>query len=213
MSLKHTLIASAIMILTMVSLNYLSHAEIINPNKPFATFPKHIGEWKGIESRFDQEIYDVLGVDDSFLGNYKSPNSPWVNLYIGFYLRQDTGAQIHSPKNCMPGGGWNIVQTSIEEILVSDNKPIKIKVIKLLLQKGAEKQVVLYWYHSRGRIISSEYWQKIYRVVDSITKHRTDGSFVRLIAPVTSGDEEKALNTLKDFATQLMPILNEYLPS
>ena len=55
--------------------------------------------------------------------------------------------------------------------------------------------------------------QKIFLVIDSIFRHRTDGSFVRLITPVLNDDEDKAVNTLKDFAVQLMPILNEYIPS
>lgn len=212
MSLKHTLIASAIMILTMVSLNYLSHAEDVHPNKPFATFPKQIGPWMGTEARFSQNIYDVLGVDDSFLGNYRTSDGRQVQLYIGYYQSQKEGDLIHSPKNCMPGAGWNITQSSIEEVTIPDFKSGKIKIIKLLLQNGRRKQLVLYWFHSRGRIISSEYMQKLYLVIDSITKHRTDGSFVRLIAPVAN-DEEKTLNTLKDFTAQVMPILNEYIPS
>jgi len=212
MSLKHTLIASAIMILTMVTLNYLSHAEDVHPNKPFATFPKQIGQWIGSEARFDQRIYDALGVDDSFLGNYRTSDGRQVNLYIGYYQSQKEGDLIHSPKNCMPGAGWNITQTSLEEVTIPDSKSGKIKTIKLLLQNGRQKQVVLYWFQSRGRIISSEYMQKLYLVIDSITKHRTDGSFVRLIAPVAN-DEEKTLNILKDFTAQIMPILNEYIPS
>jgi EpsI family protein len=213
MSFKHTLTASALMILTMVLLNYLNHKENIYPNKPFSTFPKHIGEWVGEEYRFEADIYDVLGVDDSFLGSYKTSDGRQVELYIGFYQNQREGDLIHSPKNCMPGGGWNIVHTSLEEIKTPGTNPENYKVIKLMLQKGAQKQVVLYWFQSRGRIINSEYMQKIYLVVDSMMRHRTDGSFVRLIAPVLNGDENKALNTLKDFAVQLMPILYEYIPS
>jgi EpsI family protein len=154
-----------------------------------------------------------LGVDDSFLGSYKTSDGRQVELYIGFYQNQREGDLIHSPKNCMPGGGWNIVHTSLEEIKTPGTNPENYKVIKLMLQKGAQKQVVLYWFQSRGRIINSEYMQKIYLVVDSMMRHRTDGSFVRLIAPVLNGDETKALNTLKDFAVQLMPILYEYIPS
>ena len=113
----------------------------------------------------------------------------------------------------MPGGGWNITDTSIEVLKVPGNSPDKINVIKLDISNGREKQVVLYWYQSRGRFISSEYWQKIYLVIDSIAKKRTDGSFVRLITPVINGNEEKALTDLKDFARLLVPVLQEYLPS
>ena len=87
-----------------------------------------------------------------------------------------------------------------------------IKAIKLLLQKGAEKQIVLYWFQSRGRIISSEYMQKIWLVIDSVTKHRTDGSFVRLISPVAV-DESTTLKALKEFANMVYPVLSEHIPS
>ena len=201
------------MILTMVFLNYLSHTEDIRPNKPFSTFPKQIGQWTGEEYHFEERIYKILGVDDYVLGDYRTLDGRQVNLYIGFYQSQREGDLIHSPKHCMPGAGWNIVHTSLEEITIPGTNPDKIKTIKLILQKGSQKQIVVYWFQSRGRIIASEYMQKIYLVVDSIIRHRTDGSFVRLITSVENGDEDKAVNTLKDFAVQLMPILNEYIPS
>lgn len=213
MSLRRTLIASALMILTTVSLTYLSHGENVHPNKPLSTLPKQIGEWVGKEKRFDERIYDKLGVDDSFLCNYRTSHGGQVNLYVGFYQSQREGELIHSPKNCMPGGGWNIIRTSTEELIVPDTNPGKINVIKLILEKGDQQQVVLYWFQSRGRFIASEYMQKIYLVMDSITKNRTDGSFVRLIGPVVNGDEEKTSEYMKHFAKLLLPILQEYIPS
>jgi len=50
-------------------------------------------------------------------------------------------------------------------------------------------------------------------VIDSITRHRTDGSFVRLIAPVTNDNEAMALELLTDFAELIIPALNEHIPS
>ena len=201
------------MILTMVLMSYMGNGEDIQPNKPLSTFPVEIGDWLGQETRFDQEIYDAVGVDDSFLCNYQSSDGRQVQLYIGFYQSQREGDLIHSPKNCMPGGGWNIIRTSLEDLTIPDSNPENIKLIKLDLQKGDQRQIVLYWFQSRGRFISSEYLQKIYLVIDSITRHRTDGSFVRLISPVRNGYEEKTLEELKDFAKLLIPVLQEYLPS
>jgi EpsI family protein len=212
MSLKSTIIIISIMIFTMVFLKYVNYSEDIEPNKPFSTFPRQIGEWKGTEDKFEQKIYNELGVDDSFLGHFQASDNRYVQFYVGFYQSQREGDLIHSPKNCMPGGGWNITDTSIEELKIPGNSPSKIDVIKLDLEKGREKQIVLYWFQSRGRFISSEYWQKIYLVFDSIIKRRTDGSFIRLIAPVINGNEEKALKDLKNFAIEVVPILQEYLP-
>jgi EpsI family protein len=212
MKFKNTIVIVIIMLLTLVSLRYVNHSEEIKPNKPLLTFPKIIGKWNGTESRFEQKIYDTLGVDDSFLGHFRTSDGRYVQLYVGFYQSQKEGELIHSPKNCMPGEGWNIADTAIVKVNIPNNSPPEINVIKLDLSNGNEKQVVLYWYQSRGRFVSSEYWEKIYLVIDSIFRRRTDGSFVRLIAPVINGNEEKALTDLKDFASALVPVLQEYLP-
>lgn len=201
------------MILTMFFVGYLSHVEDVPPSKPFSSFPKQIGEWSGQEQRFDQKVYDFVGVDDSFLATYQRPDRGSVQLYVGFYQSQREGDLIHSPKNCMPGAGWKIIGTDLEDLALRHHNPEKIKVIKLILQKGTQREIVLYWFQSRGRFIASEYLQKIYLVWDSIFRHRTDGSFVRLIAPVTNNDQQKTVEHLKNFAIQLIPVLQEYIPS
>ena len=92
------------MILTFFLLQYLSHGEDIHPNKPLSDFPRQISEWTGQEDHFDESIYTALGVDDSFLGHYRTPDGRYIQLYIGFHQSQREGDLIHSPKNCMPGG-------------------------------------------------------------------------------------------------------------
>jgi EpsI family protein len=211
LSLRRSFIASSLMLAALVSLFFLSRVEEVPPIKPLATFPRQIGNWKGIESRFDQKVYDVLGVDDSFLCDYLDPHNRHVQLYIGFYRSQREGELIHSPKHCMPGGGWNITLTQLEEITVPGKNSGKEKVIKLLLQKGKDRQVVLYWFQARGRYVSSEYMQKIYLVWDSIFKNRTDESFIRLISRVAD-TESQALEVMKGFTEELIPLLKEYLP-
>jgi len=212
-SLKQSLTASAIMILTAVFLSFINQSENTPMKKSFSTFPEQIGEWVSKEKKFEQEIYDVLGVDDSFLCDYRTSDGRQVQLYIGYYQSQRQGDLIHSPKHCMPGAGWNILQTSLEEVIIPNYTPGKIILAKLIIAKRHQRQVALYWFQSRGRFISSEYMQKIYLVFDSITRHRTDGSFVRLIAPIINDDEEKTTKKLKNFVKLLIPILQEYLPS
>ncbi len=97
------------------------------------------------------------------------------------------------------------------EILTDPVTGQTYKVASLVLKKRDEYQMVLYWFHSRGRIIASEYMQKIWLVIDAVFRNRTDGSFVRLITPVTSTQQE-AVQLLKEFAGLLKPTLDEYLP-
>ncbi len=212
MKLKHTLAIAGVIIATAVVMQYAAHSKDVPPLRPLSDFPVKIDSWAGRTERFDDKIYEILGVDDSFMATYRNPEGGVVQLYVGFYESQREGELIHSPKNCMPGGGWNIVKTSIVPLRIPDRQN-EIKVIKLTLQKGSERQLVLYWFQSRGRFIASEYLQKIYLVMDSITKNRTDGSFVRLISPVGSLGEEAAFETLEEFAGRVIPVLEDYLPS
>ncbi|MDA3789503.1 MAG: EpsI family protein [Desulfobacula sp.] len=209
MTYNKTITIITILLITAAVTGLASHSERIKPNKPFSEFPLEIGQWKGQKDELDQKVYNILGVEDYILANYRKTSREMVNLYVGFYQSQKEGDIIHSPKNCMPGAGWKITETSRETFKSNDTN---IKVIKLLLQKGAEKQVVLYWFQSRGRIIASEYMQKIWLVIDSVIKQRTDGSFVRLISPVTT-DEETTVKVLKEFAKNIYPVLNEHIPS
>ena len=212
-SYKNVIVIAAIMVITFAILHFTNHSESIKANKPFNTFPMTIGPWHGVTSRFDQKVYDILGVNDSILASYHSAKQGEVSLYVGFYQSQKEGDLIHSPKNCLPGSGWNITETSIEKVDVgTKSAPKFINVIKLILEQDAQKQVVLYWFQSRGRIISSEYMQKIWLVIDSITKHRTDGSFVRVIAPVVKS-EDATIKIMKNFIRDIYPYLKEYIPS
>ena len=201
--------ASVLMLTAFCYLSFFNKSEAVPPKKELSTFPKTIGAWTGSEAFFDPQVYDVLGVDDSVLINYTSPDGKFVQLYVGYYHSQREGDLIHSPKNCLPGAGWLITRTSTEQLSLPEKD---IDVIKLILEKGEEKQMVLYWFQSRGRFIASEYAQKIYMVWDSLTKNRTDEAFIRLIAPVGIKGDNFSTNYLKDFAEQIIPILEEYLP-
>lgn len=211
MKYKRTIFIAVIMSFTLILLKFSADSKRIDPKIPFETFPAKVNGWKGKKAYFESNVYDVLGVDDSILMNYTSSNNSFIQLYVGYYASQKEGDLIHSPKNCMPGSGWNIVESGLEKVKLADRNK-EIKVIKLKLRKGNQHQIVLYWFQSRGRIISSEYMQKIWLVIDSITRRRTDGSFVRIISPVINS-EEKTLETMKAFSSDIYPYLEEYIPS
>lgn len=164
-------------------------------------------------ARFEDRIYKALGVDDSILAFYRNPQSDSsIELYIGYYQSQREGDIIHSPRNCMPGAGWNIgsIDPIVLDLLEVGRSPVTIN--KTVLLNGDKKQIMFYWFHSRGRIIRSEYTQKIFLVWDSIFRHRTDGSFVRIVSPVTGCDEQKTISDLKKFSETLFPILDDFIP-
>jgi EpsI family protein len=139
-------------------------------------------------------------------------------LYVGYYKSQRTGVTYHSPLNCLPGSGWSIMSREVIPLALTHGgqgqllaSASRIRVNKVVIQKGLEKQLILYWYQDRGRVVTSEYWAKGYLLWDAMTRNRTDGALVRLSIPVESTTEE-ALASGESFLRDAYPLLAEYLP-
>lgn len=175
-------------------------------------FPTSLDEWRVISHRKSTEqVIKLLGVDDYINYNYVNEEGQHVNFYAGFYEAVGNGIGYHSPKNCIPGGGWGIERTNtIEVVPVGSETPVRIA--EMVIRNGNEYQVVFFWYQNRGRIIHSEYWEKIYLVLDSIFKKRRDGTFVRLMSYAVGGDIEAARDRLVRFAGNAITELGSFLP-
>ena len=215
------IVALVMLVSTWGLLLSLSQAEPLIPRKSFAEFPLTIGDrWQGKELGLDQNTLDVLKLNDYMMRVYlphelikdrENPNglAP-VYLYVGYYQSQRTGTGYHSPKNCLPGAGWQFVDSEqVPVMMPGGGAPI---INKVMIQKGLEKQVILYWYQDRGRIIASEYSAKGFLVWDSMTKKRTDGSLVRISVPVGKSDEQAFAEGF-EFMRDVFPLLGQYLPT
>lgn len=178
----------------------------------FASFPQNFGEWTGKPDRLEQIYLDALKLDDYIITDYRNENGEMVNMYIAWYDDQAAGESAHSPKACIPGGGWLIKDHSIRTVDVPD-QDIALNINRLLIKKGDYSQLVYYWFNQRGRNISNEYMVKWYLFWDSLTRNRTDGSLIRLTANIAPGqDISKADETLQKFLVDSLPMLNKYIP-
>jgi EpsI family protein len=177
--------------------------------KSLEGFPLQIDGWSGKAHKFSQNVYDILGVDDSVLIDYKNEKNENISMYVGYYESQKQGEIIHSPKNCMIGSGWQPID--ISEIKISLDTG-KIPVMKMIVQKRSQKQVVLYWYQSGKRAVANEYFQRLYFIHDSIRYNQTNAAFIRFISPASDENYEGSLQLLSNFIKKIMPLLNEYLP-
>ena len=59
--------------------------------------------------------------------------------------------------------------------------------------------------------MASEYWDKVYTVLDSIRLRRSDGAMVRVLVPFR-GSEREAEQTAAQFAAHVAPHLPAYVP-
>lgn len=198
---------------TSVLLHATSSVTAVPIKKTLAEFPAQIGEWRLIDSYLSSsDILEMLGVKDYIQYNYVNPQGDQVNLYIGYYDAVGVTGSYHSPKNCLPGGGWGIAEVKKVPLQGETSRGKPATVAEMLIQDGSEYQVVLYWYQNRGRIIHSEYWEKVYLVLDALFKGRRDGSFVRIMMYVKDGDIQGTEEKAKQFAEQVQVLLQDYLP-
>ncbi len=216
-------ITASLLVVAAAGIARASHAEPTPPRQSFDSFPTQVGPWQGESAgRFDQQTLNVLGVDEYVNRIYSAPGRPTVGLYIGFYRSQRQGDTMHSPLNCLPGAGWEPVTSERVPLPAhgtegtAAQRPRPVAVNRVLIQKGVDRQVVLYWYQSHGRVTASEYWGKIYTVLDAIRLNRTDAAMVRVISPVADGSspasQAASERAATDFAAALFPLLNRFLP-
>ena len=187
-----------------------SHGEEVPARMSLDAFPLVLDDWKGKELGMSDEVLDILRLDDYMMRGYTHPENPYTNLYVGFYKSQREGSTYHSPKNCLPGAGWDVMRSEILDVQVSGFPQMRIN--KVLIQKGLDQQLIFYWYQDRGRVIASEYWAKFYLIYDAMAKNRTDGSLVRVSVPIVT-TEEAAVNHGVRFIQLIYPPLTNFLPS
>jgi len=203
-------ITAALLLGSTLVLRGLSHGEPKLPRQPLANFPLSLADWRGNELPMTERMVQAAGVDDYVNRIYSVGQQLPVGLYIGYYGTQRSGDTIHSPKNCLPGSGWEPVRSGYVTVTLPGGPPIKVN--EYLVAKGAETRLVLYWYQGRGRVIASEYAGKAWMVIDAIRLHRTDGALVRLVTPVDDG-EANAQQRLVRFVGELYPQLNQFIPN
>jgi EpsI family protein len=219
----------AVAVLLALGAAVMAHGSRTEPvliRQSLANLPLQLDSWHGQPfPDMDPRILAVLGVDDYVNRAYSRPDGAVVSLYVGYYRSQRQGETIHSPLNCLPGAGWNPVRRERARIPVGGNSAGTtgaesrverlIDVNLIVIQKGLEKRVVIYWYQSHGRVIASEYWGKIYTVIDALRMNRTDAALVRITSPIAGLDRTAELQSVEmsiQFVRELFPLLDRYLP-
>lgn len=175
-------------------------------------FPKQVGNWRqtGDDVRFDAETEKVLRADDYLSRNYQLPKGNIASFYVGYYASQRTGATYHSPLNCLPGAGWVMTDGGRITITPAGGRP-PFEANRYVVQNGNDRALMLYWYEGRGRPLASEYWGKVYTVVDSVRRRRSDGAMVRVMVALGNSKEEAEKNAV-ELASQAASQMPAFVP-
>ncbi len=205
---------AGVITLMAIGAMYVGEREGIIPARAvFSDFPQQVGGWEGQENSLEQIYLDSLKLDDYFLADYKNPLGEQIYFYVAYYDSQEAGSAAHSPRACIPGGGWQIekvTQVSVPEILIGE---VPLSVNRLVIKRGDYKQLVYYWFQQRGRVITSEWLVKLYLFQDGLLRQRTDGALVRLTTAIKAGENwTDGDRRLAEFTKTVAPLLSQYVP-
>jgi len=192
--------------------------EVAAARQELRDLPRTLDTWSSVRDvPLPADSLATLGVDDYVsrvyvgAGTANGAAAQPVSLYVGYYASQRQGDTIHSPQNCLPGAGWQPVEGGRIQLPVGGRS---VEVNRYVIEKGLDRQVVLYWYQGRGRIVASEYANKFWLMVDAARVHRTNGALVRVMAPIGSNAANPGLadRAVIDFSRALLSQLNGFLP-
>jgi EpsI family protein len=204
-------LSAALLLTALLVLQFRSNGEAVPIRKSLDLFPIHLGQWQSRQdTTLEPQIINQLKVNDYLMRRYVHDSGQSLWLYIGYWATQRKGADFHSPKNCLPGGGWEPVEaTRIAIDLPGSHPPIVVN--RYVIQKDRTIQVVLYWYQTHGRAIAGEVEAKIELVRGAVTQNRTDGALVR-VSSVVAGSPQATTERLVEYVQSVYPVLHEFLP-
>ena len=178
-------------------------------NKPLDLFPQKQGSWSMIgQARFDKRVLEVLLPTDYISRTYRDDKGGIVSLYFGYHDGGPNSGPIHSPKQCLPGSGWNRLDAEVHKVNVHGTT---VAYVAALYQKDIEKQLFLYWFQVGDQYLTDEYALKFSMAKNSLLHNRREASFIRLAVRVTNS-EDAAREIGESFIKTFAPAISASLP-
>jgi EpsI family protein len=160
---------------------------------------------QGLEGQYlvqHQKVSDeerrVAGMSDYTARIYRHADSTVAfTTLVSYYEKQAQGKTIHSPRNCLPGAGWEILNGA-PRVVYSGGTAYRVN--RFVLKNGAATSVAYYWYQGRGRVASNEYVVKWNLLRDAALVGHTEEALVRIVVPVVTPSKTVVKPTEMDAA-------------
>lgn len=164
--------------------------------------PRTLGEFTARDGHLSPESLRLLGADLTLARSYRGPAGSTVDLFIGYFADQQKNTQIHSPKHCYPGAGWDILsEGSIDIDIGNALSPAR----RLIISNGGRRQLVIYWFNMRGKTIPDEFALKWNQMTSALLSRPQAASFIRFSVMIPPGRDEAVMVELVDFVESISP--------
>jgi EpsI family protein len=208
---KRIVLSCVLLVSTFIFLQSRSHGKVMLPHQPLDQFPTIVGDWKAGEGEiFGSDVLGVLQMSDYVMRRYTDPKGKYLWLYIGYWASQGGGAVPHSPKNCLPGAGWEPIDSQQVQIAVG-NPSHQIEINRYVVEKDGYRQLAIYWYQLQGQVVSNDFLSRVVTVKNALLHNRTDGALIRLTSPLYGSVEETFAYQVK-YIQEIYPMLGHFLP-
>jgi EpsI family protein len=180
-----------LLVLGGLSVSGLRPQHRVPPRRPIAALAVTVPGYQSEALTISAEEQAVAGMSAFSLRQFVRDSADRFTTYVGYYDYQVQGKTIHSPRNCLPGAGWETVQGGTVLVPAAGGPPVAIN--RFLLANGGARALVYYWYQGRGRVEANEYRVKWHLLRDAALHGRTEEALVRIVVPLPGGVPPTAL--------------------
>jgi EpsI family protein len=180
---------------------------------PLSTLPVHLGGWEmRAEETVAPETLEVLGPDDYLVREYRLPgDNANAELFVAYYKTQLQTKNAHDPKVCLPGSGWNPIESRLEYVKMP-GAGLSFPVNYYRIKKDDNEEVVVYWFQTPKGVYTFEQQLRAHRILDAILDNRTDMALVRIVVPVTQKGVSEADASAIRLARSVYKSMLPYFP-
>ena len=159
--------------------------------------------WTSQEVPLSENAAGVLAADVTLQRYYQREDGASVWLFLAYFSDQQVNSQIHSPRQCIPGSGWNVLGVDDDTVdLAQGRSPATCM---RLQRSGAPEQRMLYWFRTRSGTVTGEYALKWDLMRNALARRPTDAVFIRYLAEMQDEAAMRSLvQTLDPFVHSLL---------
>ncbi len=172
------------------------------PFPDFSLIPAEAGIYGSDDYYLGIESLRVLGADTTLIRSYTGETGIEIEFFLGYFARPQENSQIHSPKHCYPGSGWDIISEDRLEIAF-EMGPGYVK--RLTITNGEDHRLVIYWFSINGQPIPDEFSLKYHQMKNTLLSRPQAASFIRFSTTIKPDDNKKTEEAMLRFIERITP--------
>lgn len=199
------------LLLVAVVVNGMAITEDNAPRPPLVEALKEIPGWElNRLTPLDGKMVEALDLDDYINAAY-SDGRRQVQLYVGYYQSAMKIGAAHDPLVCFPGQGWVVVSRESGQVTDGSGSRPALSYANMLVQRGAERELVIYWFQTFDRTTTDTFTQKLHTLWHKIRHQRGDNAFVRVSVSVDDETHPTSTEATLSFVRSFYPVFVTYI--